>query len=119
MHVYGKQILDFAKGTLGSVQLLSNGTSNDMNVDFGNVPMLSKYSDKFEIKNEGCFQFKKSNEEADAGQSFLPYFDPVEANFDRPGPLSVIKLIHYTNDEKHAGFIRPFIKSIDYKKLMK
>lgn len=89
-----------------------------MKINFGDLPTLSKYNENFRGKNEGCLQLKKSNEGADAGQSFLPYFDPVEVTFDKPAPISMIELIHYTNDERYAGFIRPFIKSIDYKNVI-
>lgn len=64
------------------------------------------------------FAFVKSDEETDAGQSFLPYFDPSDVTFDQPAPLSMIEFAHYTNNEDYAGYIRPIIKSLDYRKFI-
>lgn len=60
----------------------------------------------------------KSNGEQDAGQSFIPYFDATEVGFNSAAPISSIALIHYTNDAKYAGFIRPSIRSLNYKKFI-
>lgn len=72
----------------------------------------------FTVSRDVIVRFQKSDERTDAGQSFVPFFDPIEATFDPPAPLSMIELIHYTNDAKYSGFIRPLIKSLDYRKFL-
>jgi hypothetical protein len=46
----------------------------------------------------------------------VPYLDGTEATFEIASPLSNIKFIHFTNDDEHAGFIKPIIQSMDYRK---
>lgn len=60
-----------------------------------------------------------TSEESDAGQSFGPFFDGSDIEFDSVAPISGIGLIHYTNDKDYAGYIRPTISSLNYQKLFK
>lgn len=59
-------------------------------------------------------KFGVSNQEADIGQTFVPFFDGVDVTFDFVSPLSGLGLLHYTNDDKYAGYIRPYLRSFNY-----
>jgi len=97
--------------------VIAKTTGSLVNFDASDlIPGLSS-GRKFTIGRNRRVEFGISNEDEDAGQSFVPYFDGNEVTFDIKSPLSGITLIHYTNDVNYAGFIRPVIRSLDYRKL--
>lgn len=78
------------------------------------IPGLDESSDKFKINKKLLIEFGLSNEEADAGQSFVPYFDGSDITFDVKSPLSGLGLFHYTRHSDYAGYIRPTLQSLNY-----
>ena len=51
---------------------------------------------------------------ADAGQSMVPYFDSTDISFDVRAPLGGIGFFHHSSSSDYAGYIRPFIYSLNY-----
>jgi hypothetical protein len=113
--IYGRKLVDFNRGILGSEENV-NSVGNYRYDASDLIPGLSS-GKRFTIGKNRRVSFGISNEDEDAGQSFVPYFDGNEVTFDIKSPLTGISLIHYTNDPKYAGFIRPVIRSLDYRKL--
>lgn len=48
-----------------------------------------------------------SNERTDGGQEFVPFFDATDVK--NVSPLSGFGLLHYTNDDEYAGYVRPYL----------
>lgn len=94
----------------------SEATDNTAKSAFetGNKLMLSSYGTRITQKSNINLKFQKSDEQSDAGQNTVPFFDTTNIAFDSIAPISSIGLIHYTNSDEYAGFVRPTIKSIDY-----
>lgn len=44
-----------------------------------------------------------------------PFFDGSNICFEPKVPFSGIRLMHYTNDDNHAGLIMPYLKTMKYK----
>jgi len=63
----------------------------------------------------GMVNFVASDDED--GQVTVPYFDGISVELDFPKPLSGIGFIHYRN-AGHMGFIRPILKTFNYKNLI-
>lgn len=117
--VYGKTLLSFENGTLGSDWFYHRQLPTPYKrLGIGKKVGIKPQNSNFVVSKNVWIVFRKSDEETDAGQSFVPYFDPTEATFDPPAPLSTIELVHYTNDPNYAGYVRPMIKSIDYRKFI-
>jgi hypothetical protein len=49
-----------------------------------------------------------------AGQTLLKFFDNNEAAFDVKSPIAGIGFYLYTNSDRHAGFIKPYLVAMDY-----
>jgi len=108
--------VNFNTGLLGDEKHIQT-PDNVRSINFENlVPGLNRNSNNFKHQNNSIVKFEVSDEDNDAGQSFVPYFDGNDISFKVKSPLSGITLMHYTNDEKYAGYIRPVIKSLDYRK---
>jgi hypothetical protein len=75
---------------------------------------LKKEEATFVLKKSGKLEFLKSDDATDAGQNLVPYFDANDVEFYSRGPITSVGLIHYTNDEIFAGYIKPTIKSLDW-----
>lgn len=82
------------------------------------IPGLEPTKKTFEVTYGGANNtfiiFGASNEVADVGQTFVPFFDGVAVTFDSPSPLSGVGLMHYTNSKDFAGYLRPFLRSFNY-----
>lgn len=78
------------------------------------IPGVENSSDKFAVTKNKKVLFGLSNEEVDAGQSFVPYFDGADITLDVKSPLTGIGFLHYTKNESYAGYIRPFLNTLDY-----
>jgi hypothetical protein len=63
-------------------------------------------------------EFDISSYDYDIGQSFVPFFDAEKTKIDKSVPLSGIELMHYTNDRKYAGFIKPYLIAAHFKDLI-
>lgn len=83
------------------------------------IPGIADHSGSFVIAKGNTFvKFGASSEAVDFGQTFVPFFDGVDEVFDVPSPLSGIGFLHYTNDDRYAGFIKPSVKSFDFRNVM-
>jgi hypothetical protein len=116
LHLFGRELLDFNLGILGK-QIDETGRLPSSYVNMNNtIPGLRFSNNNFKITNNAIIEFGVSNEEMDVGQSFVPYFDGSDITFDVKAPLSGIGLIYYTNDYNYAGYIRPVVNCLDYRK---
>lgn len=118
MKVYGKILESFEDGILGNVEYLAPSKNRYRQLSIGNQPGLKSKDRSFTVSQDVWLEFGKSDEGTDAAQTFVPYFDSYSATFDPPAPISMVNLIHVTNNGDHAGFIRPWVKSLDYKKFI-
>ena len=77
------------------------------------IPLIEGNVGKYAVYSDIRVTMGKGNEEKDAGQSFLPYFDSQNIELTIPAPLSGLELIYY-NTPNYGGFVRPRISSINY-----
>lgn len=115
LQIHGKKFINFNEGTLGDVTTTTGQFPNEVLNFYNKSPGLDG-SKNFIISNRKMLTFGISDEMFDAGQSTLPYFDGSGVTFDIPAPIGGIKLFHYTNNGDKAGFIRPSLDSMDYRK---
>jgi hypothetical protein len=112
---FGKHFDFINGGTKGNEIEIGNYTRVSLKpLELGSSEGLSTSGD-FTVSRNVLVNFKNKEAYEHPGEYLLPYFDGSEISFDPPAPLSTIELVHYTNDKKHAGYIRPVIKSLDYK----
>lgn len=112
--IYGKKIESFSLGIIGAEETAARLETPDSSYESDEkIPGLAK-TGKFFITKQKYVKFGISNEEVDAGQSFVPYFDGTEIVMDVRSPLSGLGFLHYLNNDSYAGFIRPYLKSLNY-----
>lgn len=113
-----RRVANYSTGTLGEDDYrMAIFEDTRTTLDTTNkIPGLNREG-KWKITRHAHFQFERSVEYKDAGQSLLPYFDGTPITFNIPSPLGGIELFHYTNDVNYAGYIRPNLISFDYKKV--
>lgn len=118
MEAYGKEIENFNAGKLSNT--FSNSTfelsSSLLDLEY-KIPGVS-FSSKLSVIKSKIIKFGRSNEKADAGQSFVPYFDGSEVTTENKVPLSGIELIHFSDDHNYAGYIKPNLITFDVSKLI-
>jgi len=112
--IYGRKLY-FNRGILGEEYIKQSHDAAKTFDMFGKIEGLSS-STNFTVRNITKIKFSTSSEGYDNGQSFVPYFDGNAVTMDIKAPLSGIGLIQYTNDWTFAGYIRPVLKSLDYRK---
>lgn len=118
MILYGREFESFTKGILGK-NVFSYGDEPNPKTSLTNkLPGLAEFGSYSFLQNT-ILKFEVSNEDEDAGQSFLPYLDGSPITFEIPSPLGGIQLFHYTNKDTYGGFIRPNLNSLDYRKIFK
>lgn len=49
------------------------------------------------------------------GSSTFPFFDTTPMTYDTKSALGGIGFFYYTNDDRNAGFIRPYLVPVNYK----
>ena len=76
------------------------------------IPLIDSAVETYNVYSNVKISMGKGNEEKDAGQSFLPYFDSQNIELTIPAPLSGLELIYY-NTPEYGGFVRPRISSIN------
>lgn len=114
--VFAKEIVDLALGELDEEE----NVYTELGVDttfYGNgkTPGLSSTKSTYTKQMVGKVYFGKSGQYVDAGQSFLPYFDGNDVEFDVKIPLAEIGFFQYTQiSSDYAGYIKPFIGSIKF-----
>ncbi|CAO1331680.1 unnamed protein product [Diamesa serratosioi] len=118
LKVFGKEHLNL-EGTLSGNEKEYISQNSDVHRIVDKIPKLKKESKKFTKIIDKAIQFEVSNDSEDAGQSFVPYLDGSDIEFDVKAPLSGIGFMHYTNDDNYAGYIRPYLKSFKYKSFVK
>lgn len=116
--LFAREFDSFSKGILGK-EVHSYGdkptTKSSLTEKLPGLANLGTYS----FLHDAVLKFEISNEDEDAGQSFLPYLDGSPITFDIPSPVGGIELYHYTNNDTYGGFVRPNINSLDYRKIFK
>jgi len=78
------------------------------------IPGLSNNATSFFKTYKRLIEFKISDEEKDAGQTLVPYFDGSPVEIEMTSPLSGIAFVHYSNQRDYAGYIRPVLKTFNY-----
>lgn len=112
--LFGKEIENVIEGTLGKKEERVEGvTSSD---DFKPGVKVGLKADVLSsiIVKSIKLKFGMSDDDTDAMQSYVPYFDAHEAVFQVPSPLSSIGMIYYTNDKEYAGYVKLTIKSMHF-----
>ena len=120
LQIYGQELTDFETGTMdSSVSTESASGWTAVKSIEGKIIGLRDGSVDFKRTISQTIEFGVSDEQTDAGQSFVPYFDGTAIEFDKKGPLSGVGFMHYSNDDSYAGYIRPYIMSFKYKHVIK
>lgn len=118
MEVYGRE-LSLLEGTLNGDEVSAGDGGDYQTLSTGNRVGIGSKENRQNVSRDVKIYFKKSDERSDAGQSYVPHFDPTEVTFNEPAPLSMIELVHYTDFSDYAGFIRPVVKSLDYRRFIR
>ncbi|CAO1373741.1 unnamed protein product [Diamesa hyperborea] len=118
LKVFGKEHSNL-EGTLNDNEKEYISQNSDVHSIIDKIPKLKEDSKKFTKIIDKAIQFEVSNDDEDAGQSFVPYLDGSDIEFDVKAPLSGIGFMYYTNDDYYAGYIRPYLKSFNYKSFAK
>lgn len=108
--MYGRQVVDISNGTLSKDVTIVTANNNAGSFTPGSRIGLNDQLD-FTIERNGALRFQQSDDETDAGQNFVPYFDANLATFDNVAAISGFGLIHYTTNARYAGYIRPVLTS--------
>ncbi|CAO1331449.1 unnamed protein product [Diamesa serratosioi] len=115
LRTYSKKFTNFTIGTVSDKEEIQ--VDNDVYKIFklqDRIPNMLKTKGKIDTKYNKTIMFGPSNQEADAGQSMVPYFDATDITFDLKAPLGGIGLFHHTSDSAYAGYVRPFVSSLNY-----
>lgn len=107
------------RGILGREFLMMKNSNGQIINEFNSHANLSSTNETFIVNQDGAIKFGRSSEESDGGQSFVPFFDGHNIEFDSAAPISGIGIMHYTNNMQYGGYIRPTISSLNYKKIFK
>lgn len=114
-------------GTKHTELLLNAIETNYERLDAGNrkLSYLKEDSDNFKVSGEETrvyvtlrhFSkiFSKENGPKAQHPFMKPFFDGSDIHFEPKVPLSGIGLMHYTNDDSHAGLIVPYLKTMKYR----
>lgn len=116
--VFGKKFKNFVYGTLSEREVTSNAVYYP-DISFQNVnkqefkkPGL-KGSSEYTITKNQLINFGMSHEKSDAGQTFVPHFDGIDVTMDSKSPLSGIGLFHFTDNTRYAGYIKPYLFTLN------
>jgi len=110
--IYGRQIIDHSTAKLGNEKVAESPAVTSSYDASGDTPGLGYGSSYYVSYNTRIF-FGTSNEINDAGQSFVPYFDPSDIVLNSTSALSGVGLLHYKTS--NAGYIRPFVNTYNLK----
>lgn len=118
IRIFGRSIKSFSFGQLGEKTSFKEVKvpKNEVAESFKDkIPRMNSQSSLFTKLTLRTVEFGISNEKADAGQSYVPYFDGSSVTLDVKGPLKGLGFVHYTNNQNYSGYIKPFVKTLDYK----
>ena len=124
MRIFGKNIIGTDFGTLDEEEIKKTNYGINLAVLKNletKIPGLLHPKEGFTVtfgNSSTIIKFGASNQRVDAGQTYVPYFDGADTTFEVESPLSGIGLIHYTNDIEFAGYIRPYLRSYKYGKII-
>lgn len=116
LRIFGKNIESFTLGRIGDDEYYADtaNTGSEKSLNF-KIPGLDlKSSQNFITNKHQTIEFGLSNEEVDAGQSFVPYFDGSDTSLDVKSPIAGLGFLHYTNNEDFAGFVKPYTITLNY-----
>jgi hypothetical protein len=115
LRVYGKVIEDFNFGSLGRQTISFDAPEyNEVNDQELNAPGTITGTGNSDIVNKfKTIRFGMSNSLADAGQSFVPFFDGTEVTTDNKVPLAGIGFMHFTSSDEYAGYIKPYLITLN------
>lgn len=116
--IFGKNIESFSLGKMGEEMSKDAVDADKFKSCHGLIPKLKESNNIYTVLKNVIVQFGISNEKEDAGQSFVPYFDGSNVTMSVQAPLSGLGFLHFTNDLKYAGYIKPYIKSLNYRKFV-
>lgn len=128
LSLIGRELLSFNKGTLGKEKdskvppILGLISVSGITAAIGHyafmdkAPGLESNRRQYNILQNETIMFVMSSVGKDAGQSYVPYFDGNEVTFDIKSPVKRISFIHYTNHDDYAGYIKPIVYPLDYRK---
>ncbi|CAO1373543.1 unnamed protein product [Diamesa hyperborea] len=117
LRVFSKSFQNFVKGRISDKEEIhyDNRIQNKKRLYFQDkIPLISKRPGTVSTKWNYDIFFGTSNQETDAGQTMLPFFDSTNITFDEKAPLGGIGFFHHTSSSDYAGYIRPFIYSLNY-----
>lgn len=107
---FGRHIENFALGTLENNEMMQEASSSGGGTNNQEFKHPGKSnSTNIKVNKNRIISFGLSNEKSDAGQQFVPFFDGSDISINSLSPLSGFGLLHYTDDEDYAGYIRPFL----------
>lgn len=115
LRIFGKTIESFTLGVLGEdIYSLNNIPYNNYFSFNSTIPGISSDFPSLAVKKQTRIEFGMSNEEVDAGQSFVPYFDGNDVTMDVKSPLSGLGFLHYTKNESFSGYVKPYLITLNY-----
>lgn len=112
---FGSVIESFSLGKMMEQDNTDHAQKTDDHLSIhGRIPGLSPSSYIYRITTSSRIVFGTSNEREDAGQTFVPFLDSNEVTLNIKAPLAGIGLLHYSNRDDYAGYIKPYIRTLNY-----
>lgn len=126
--VFYKKVKDLSKAYLGRSQAFEEhfGRKNPVDIKDYRVGLLKNYEPGYMyIVGEKKLHYNERVKFAEIdrstsggrrwGQKVFPFFDPRPVTLKYPRPISGIGFLRLTDSPQNAGYIRPYLKSIDYR----
>lgn len=115
LRAFGKEIESFINANLGDIELTKDANVYKAFVSFkSTIPGIDTNTENVTVTRNLVIEFGMSNEKVDAGQSFLPYFDGTNVTPKNRRWLSGLGLLHYTRNHTYAGYVKPYLKTLNY-----
>lgn len=108
LRIFGKKVEQFELGILSSEETMTTTHSysnNVLTVD-AKLPGLEQLSNKYQVSEDAFIELGS----IEAGYMF----DLTDVTFEINSPVAGIGLLHYTNSEYFAGYVRPFLVPLNY-----
>jgi hypothetical protein len=108
----GREIADFLTGTLGRSIFDDARDYETVNNCEHRKPGSS--GSQYNVSKFQTIRFGLSDQESDASQNFVPYFDGSVVTTETLTPIAGIGLMHFTGDREYAGYIKPYLVTLNY-----
>jgi hypothetical protein len=108
----GREVEDFLTGALG--RSIFNLAQDFQTINDREFRKPGSAHTRYAVSKFQTIRFGLSEEDSDESQNFVPYFDGSEVTTETLTPLAGIGLMHFTGDNEYAGYIKPYLITLNY-----